>query len=505
MSDAAGQQALWSVESLTKAFPGVIALQGVSVDLIAGHVHALVGENGSGKSTLIKILSGVYQPDAGYVRHDGQPIRFSTPKDARSRGVSTIYQEFSLVGSLSVAENIAVGNMPRTRVGLLDRRAMKENAHKALGLVGVSIDPARLVGSLSVAEQQIVEIAKAVSSRSTLLILDEPTTALSGSEVERLHQLLQRLKTPERAILYVSHRLEELEGIADEMTVLRNGSVVRHFPEGKPDMSLVVQAMVGRPIAQFYEKEPHVMTDLALEVDKIHTQEKVSDISFSIRRGEVLGFAGVVGSGRTEVARAIFGMDKVTSGAIRLRGVEVHLPDPTSAIACGVGFVPENRKTDGIFFNLSPVFNTTIAKLSKISEGWWLTKRREKALTLKLFERFQVSRNAGGGQVGQLSGGNQQKLLLARWVFAGADVLILDEPTQGIDIGARQEVYRIINDLTASGVAILLISSDMPELLAMSDRVAVIRRGRIIATMPSHEIDQVTLTELMAGAGKEHS
>lgn len=505
MSDAAGQQTLWSVDSLTKAFPGVVALQGVSVDLIAGHVHALVGENGSGKSTLIKVLSGVHRPDAGSVKHDGQPIRFTTPKDARLRGVSTIYQEFSLVGSLSVAENIAVGNMPRTRLRLLDRRAMKENADRALGLVGVSIDPARLVGSLSVAEQQIVEIAKAVSTRSTLFILDEPTTALSGSEVDRLHQLLQRLKTPERAILYVSHRLEELEGIADEMTVLRNGRVVRHFPEGKPEMSSVVQAMVGRPIAQFYEKEPHVMLDCALEVDRLHTQEKVSDISFSIRRGEVLGFAGVVGSGRTEVARAIFGVDKVTDGAIRLRGVNVHLPDPTSAIAHGVGFVPENRKTDGLFFNLSPVFNTTIAKLSKISEGWWLAKRRERVLALGLFERFQVSRNAGGGQVAQLSGGNQQKLLLARWVFAGADVLILDEPTQGIDIGARQEVYRIINDLTASGVAILLISSDMPELLAMSDRIAVIRRGQIIATVRADEIDRVSLMELMAGAEREPS
>ena len=492
---------IWSAESLSKAFPGVLALKGVNVDLHAGRVHALVGENGCGKSTLVKIFSGVHQPESGQILRDGRPIRLSTPKESRTLGVSTIYQEFSLIGTLSVAENIAVGSMPRTSLGLLDRRAMKEKARKALELIDVDIDPTRTVETLSVAEQQIVEIAKAVSSESSLLILDEPTTALSSSEVKRLHRLLERLRTPDRAILYVSHRLEELEHVADEITVLRNGEVVRQFDhDERPSVSTIAQAMIGRPISQFYQKESHVRQGTALEVRHIDTAQNVSDISLTIRRGEVLGLAGVIGSGRTEIARAIFGADPVTAGSVRVRDVEVRVNSPVSAIRQGIGFVPENRKTEGLFFNLSPLFNTTIARLSRIAAAGWLKRRRENIMGLELFGQFQVAAHASRTVVRQLSGGNQQKLLLARWVFAGVEILILDEPTQGIDIGARQEVYRIINELTRSGVAILLISSDMPELLAISDRIAVIKRGRILMIGQSRDFTQVQLAEMMAGS-----
>lgn len=492
---------IWSVKSLSKAFPGVLALKGVNVDLHAGHVHALVGENGSGKSTLIKIFSGVHQPESGQIFHEGRPISLPTPKESRTLGISTIYQEFSLIGTLSVAENIAVGSMPRTSLGLLDRRVMRENARKALKLIDVHIDPARTVESLSVAEQQIVEIAKAVFSESTLLILDEPTTALSTSEVARLHRLLERLRTPDRAILYVSHRLEELEDIADEVTILRNGEAIKHFDDDeRPSMSSIVQAMVGRPIAQFYQKESHVRQESALDVQHIYTARNVSDISLSIHCGEVLGFAGVIGSGRTEVARAIFGADPVTAGSISVRGVEVRVDSSASAIRQGIGYVPENRKTEGLFFNLSPIFNTTIARLSRIAIAGWLKRRKEHVMGLDLFSQFQVAAHTSRSKVPQLSGGNQQKLLLARWVFAGVEVLILDEATQGIDIGARQEVYRIIDELTRSGVAILLISSHMPELLAISDRIAVVRRGRIVMTEQSRDLTQVRLTEMIAGS-----
>lgn len=493
----------WSLRGAEKAFPGVRALAGVDIDVREGEIHALVGENGCGKSTLIKMFAGVHSPDSGQMLRDGEPVTFASPRDARRGGVATIYQERSLIGPLTVAENIAVGDYP-TRGGLVDSKAVRERARRAAELLQLHLDFDATVESLSVADQQVVEIGKAISGSSSLLILDEPTTALSVSEVNRLHDLITRLAAAGHAILYVSHRLEELVGVANCITVMRDGRVVRAFNEGIPPVSDIVEAMVGRSVSQFYARKSHVQPVVRLELRGVST-DSVEDINFVLHRGEVLGLAGAVGSGRTEIARAIFGVDRVRSGQILLDGNDITKATPRSSIGRGVGFVPESRRTESLFFNLSAAQNISVSRLSRLAQGPWLSLGRERQLTSELANNLQVSTHANHVEVEQLSGGNQQKLVLARWVFAGSDVLILDEPTQGIDVGARQEVYRTIGQLTARGVAVLLISSDLPEILAMSDRLAIVRHRTVNRVLDAANVTELQLIKAMSGSDSENA
>jgi len=491
----------WSLRDAVKVFPGVRALDGVSLTVEGGEIRALVGENGCGKSTLIKLFAGVHAPDGGSVVRDGEPIDLPTPRDARRAGVATIYQERSLVGSLSVAENIVVGDYPARR-GFVDRARARERAVAALEMLDIDIDLDTRVEELSVADQQIVEIAKAVSGNSTLLILDEPTTALSVAEVERLHALVDRLAATGHAILYVSHRLEELVGVAHSVTVMRDGRVVREFHDEVPQVAEIVEAMVGRSVSHFYARDSHARSEERLRLEGVST-DAARDVDLVVHRGEVLGLAGAVGAGRTEIARAIFGVDQVTSGRILLDGQDITRSRPRTAIRQGLGYVPESRKSEALFFNLRASQNMSVARLSRIVSRGWLSLRTERAIGTDLTERFRISSHAEQVSIEQLSGGNQQKLVLARWVFAGSEVLILDEPTQGIDVGAKQEVYRIIQELTAQGIAVLLISSDLPELLAMSDRLAIVRHRTVTRVVDAAGLTELQLIDAMSGVSSE--
>jgi ribose transport system ATP-binding protein len=470
---------LWDVVEVSKAYPGVLANDRVSIRLMAGRIHGLMGENGCGKSTLIRILSGVHPPDSGEIRRMGQPVSMTTPTEARAQGVATVFQEFSIVRTLTVAENVFLGRWPRTALGLIDWDSMRRRSREVLAELEIAIDPDAITANLSVAQQQLVEIAKAVAADVQLIILDEPTTALGPDEIALLHTLLRRMRAKGHAILYVSHRLDEVTALVDEVTVLRGGKVVSRAGETAVEVDAIVSAMIGGSVADHYPKDRNARTDLAMMVRGVTTARGVRGVSFELRKGEVLGLGGVLGSGRTEIARALFGLDPLTDGEITVLGRPLRLRGPADAIRAGLALVTENRKTDGLFFNFAGTANMSSASLPRLSGFGFLNLRREDAEAKALARQLELSRGATDKQVLHLSGGNQQKIVIARWLLSEARVLILDEPTQGIDIGAKLAVYRLINRLTAEGCAILLISSDHDELLAMSDRVAVVRHGTI--------------------------
>jgi len=487
---------IWELEAITKRFAGITANEAISLKLHAGEIHGLVGENGCGKSTLIKILSGAHQPDAGRILRGGQPVRIPSPIAAREAGISTVFQEFSVVPTLTVAENVYLGRWPRKR-GKVDWVSMREGAGQVLADMEVAINSDAVVSSLSVAEQQMVEIAKALASDATMLILDEPTTALGLSEIERLHGLLRKLKSKGVAILYISHRLDEVVELVDKITVLKEGKVVASAEESIVSIAFIVKAMVGE-VGEHYPKEQNAQDDIVLSVSNLSTANRVNCVSFDVRRGEVLGLGGVLGSGRTEIARALFGMDKRTAGSIVWKGHEVTFSTPRQAIAAGFALVPENRKFDGLFFNFTGFPNFSAAALDKLGHHGLIRLARETQAGRKLIIDLEVTPTAENKTVDLLSGGNQQKIIIGRWLFADAELFILDEPTQGIDIGAKIAVYQLINQLTRAGKSIILISSDHDELLAMSDRVAVIAHGKVIDVRPAHAVAK---TDLVKAAG----
>lgn len=494
---------LWELRDISKSFPGVLALDTVSIALYPGEIHALVGENGSGKSTLAKVLTGAHQPDAGEIRFSGRPITLPDPTAAWMRGVAAIYQEFSLVPTLSVAENICLGHLPSLGpAALVDWPRMERHAGEVLEQLGIRVDVNAPVQSLSVAEQQLVEIAKAISADSGLLIMDEPTTALALHETRRLHDLIRDLARRGRAILYISHRLHEIIGLANRVTILKDGRLVATRASADLDLNTVVRLMVGTEIAEHYPKERHVTEQPVLEARDLHTARGARGVTFTLHRGEVLGFGGVVGSGRTAVGRALAGVDPVVSGTLLLDDHPVHFGSPADAIASGVALIPENRKADGLFWNFSGLRNITISRLPALLRGPLMSLQREQDLGATFIQTLRIDPAARWRTVGFLSGGTQQKVMIARWLFAGAKVLILDEPTQGIDVGAKVEVYRLINDLTAQGKAVILISSDYRELLAMSDRVAIIRDGRVARIAPAAELDEYAIIAAAPAAAR---
>ncbi|MBE2277868.1 MAG: sugar ABC transporter ATP-binding protein [Rhodobacteraceae bacterium] len=470
---------LWDVVEVSKAYPGVLANDRVSIRLMPGRIHGLLGENGCGKSTLIRLLSGVDRPDSGEIRLRGQPVALTSPTGARELGVSTVFQEFSIIPSLTVAENVFLGRWPRRALGLIDWETMRRRSSEVLAELDIELDPDAITSTLSVAQQQLIEIAKAVAADAQLIILDEPTTALGLDEIAQLHALLRRMRGKGHAILYVSHRLDEVTALVDEVTIMRGGRVVSAAGKTAVEVDAIVSAMIGGDVREHYPKERNTRPETMLRVTAISSARGVRNVSFTLQAGEVLGLGGVLGSGRTEIARALFGLDPLTAGSIEIEDRHLRISGPSDAIRAGLALVTENRKTDGLFFNFDGRANISSASLPRYSTFGFLGLHREDAEAASLARQLELSRGAEDKSVRHLSGGNQQKIVIARWLLSRARVLILDEPTQGIDIGAKLAVYRLINRLTAEGCAILLISSDHDELLAMSDRIAVVRHGTI--------------------------
>lgn len=489
---------LWEFHRVSKAFPGVQALDDVSLDLRLGEVHALVGENGSGKSTLVKCIAGVQMPDTGELLHRGVPVRLRDPQVARAHGVATFHQEFSLITSLTVAENVLLGRLPQ-RGPIVDWTAAREQAREALAELEVEIDPDLLVSSLSVADQQFVELAKAISQEMSLLILDEPTAALGPSEVEQLHRIIVRTARQGRTILYISHRLDEVLEVADRVSVLKDGRLVGTHDARATSIDEVVRLMVGADLNEHFPDRVQHAPEVLVEVRDLASDGGVSDASFTIARGEVLGLAGIAGSGRTEIARALYGIDRITKGTFLLEGEVIQPRSPSDAIRAGIGFVPEDRKAHGLYDNFAGPQNITVVDLKQLLRGPVLRLGEERRRSQELVDKLHIAGNVMEGSVRFLSGGNQQKVVLSRWLFKEARLLILDEPTQGVDVGAKLEVYHLINELTELGIAMLLISSDFSELLAMSDRIVVIRNGRIVHEAPQGHLSEPELVEMAAG------
>jgi ABC-type sugar transport system ATPase subunit len=484
------------LRNVTKSFGPVLANDNVSLALRRGQIHGLVGENGSGKSTIIRTLSGAHQPDSGNLFHDGAPIVLDSPLAAREIGVATVFQEFSLVPGMTVAENVHLGKWHGSNINV-DWSSMRSDARRILDDLDLDLSPDDIVGELPVARQQLVEIAKAMAAKASVIVLDEPTTALGVAEIEHLHDLLKRMALQGASILYVSHRLDEITSLCEVVTVMRNGRVVSEAGQTPLTVDAIVALMIGQDVEEHYPKANRSHGEPLLEVRDLTTARGLRGISFTVRRGEVLGLGGNLGSGRSAVARALFGVEQVTGGEILLRGEVVHPRNPTEAIACGFALLTENRNFDGLFFNFSGTENITIAALTDIDRGLWLDLDEEREISRRLIGRLEISATAETNLVGRLSGGNQQKLLVARWLNTRADVFILDEPTKGIDVGAKVAIYRLINDLTAAAKGVILISSDDKELLSLSDQVAIIRHGRVVRVA---EPSSITKADLLASA-----
>ncbi len=479
---------LLEMRGITKHFPGVTALDGVDFELERGEVHVILGENGAGKSTLIKMLSGAYQPDEGEILFEGEPVRVPSAAVAQGLGISTIYQEFNLVPQLTVAENVFLGRQPR-RLGIVDRRRMREEARRLLERIKVRVDPDALVSALGVAQRQMVEIAKALSLEARVLIMDEPTASLSGQEVQRLFEIVRGLKQEEVGVIFISHHLEEVTEIGDRVTVLRDGKLVGQVP-ATTDHSELVRMMVGRSIEdQFPRRRPEI-GDVLLEVRDLSREGALEDVSLRVRAGEVVGIAGIVGAGRTELARAIFGVDPVDSGEVWVEGRRMERFDPREAKNRGIGFITEDRQRQGIVPPLSVAENLVLASLGKSTSLGLVNRGEQRSRAQKMIDELNIRTPGPEQEVRYLSGGNQQKTVIGKWLLADSRVLIMDEPTRGIDVGAKVEIYELMNELTEQGAGILMISSDLPEVLGMSDRILVMAGGRITGELSGEEATQ---------------
>ncbi|MEH2484096.1 sugar ABC transporter ATP-binding protein [Bradyrhizobium sp. AZCC 2230] len=492
---------LLSVRAIEKSFPGVRALSGVSFDADRGEVHALLGENGAGKSTLIKIVSGVFPPDRGEVLVDGRQVDLARPDDARRAGIATIYQELLLFPELTVAENIFMGHAPRTGLGRIDWRAMREKTNALLASLEIhDLQAERIVGSLSVGNRQRVEILRALSQDARILIMDEPTAALTEYDVTRLFDIVRKLKARGVAVIYISHRLDEIFAIADRVTVLRDGAHVATRHVADTDAAGLVQLMVGRRIESLFPKITVPIGQPVLEVMDLERRPLTRSISLTVRAGEIVGLSGLVGSGRSELAQTIFGVTPADSGKIRIAGQQVNIRSPAQARSLGVAYVPEDRGTQGLVRPMTVRENFSLAALGKVAFGGFIDRGAERKLASDGVKRFAVKASSLEQVVGKLSGGNQQKIVLGKWLANGPKLLILDEPTRGIDVGAKAEIHRLMGELAAEGLAILMISSELPEVLGMSDRVLVMREGRIVADFSREEATQESIGAAMMGS-----
>ena len=491
--------ALLKVSAVRKEFSGVVALKDVSFELHAGTVHALMGENGAGKSTLMKVIAGIYRPDAGKIQLKGKEVDLPTPLAALDQGIAMIHQELNLMPSMTVAENIWIRREPRNRFGLIDHVRLHQMTAKLFGDLDIDINPGEMVGDLSVASRQMVEIAKAVSYDSEILIMDEPTSTLTEREVAHLFRIIKTLRAKGTGIIYITHKMSELFEIADEVSVFRDGEHIATRPSSELTRDDVIRMMVGRDLDEMFPKIPAKIGDVVLSVQDLTLKGVFAGVSFDLRAGEILGVAGLVGAGRSNIAEAIFGVTPATSGTIRIDGKPVTINTPQAAMAHGMAFLTEDRKETGCFLGLSVQENMQIAALQSgyYYYGFVEQKRLSQACS-QLKNALKVKTPSMEQLVLNLSGGNQQKALIGRWLLTKPKILILDEPTRGIDVGAKAEIHRMISSLAAEGLAVIMISSELPEIMGMSDRVLTISQGRLTGILDRADADQIKIMELAA-------
>lgn len=491
---------LLQMKGISKSYPGVQALNNVDFEVEAGEVHALVGENGAGKSTLMKILAGAEPRDSGEILLKGRPVGDLTPQKALELGIGMVHQEFNLVPYLSAAENIFLGREPRSRIpGFIDFKTMYREAQRIVDGLGANFDVRRPVASLSVAQQQMVEIAKAASQNAVIIAMDEPSATLTEHELESLFRLIRSLKASGIGIIYISHRLEEISQIADRVTVLRDGQLVGTRRVSEVSREDLIKMMVGRELKDMIPKQPAPIGKEALRVEHLSRAGVLHDINLTVRQGEILGIAGLVGAGRTELARAIFGADPIDSGKIYLFGREIKITSPQAAIRHGIGLVTEDRKQLGLILQMAVRENISLANLKELSVAGFVNRRRERTAADHFVRELRIRTPSVEQRVRNLSGGNQQKVVLAKWLFTRSKVLIFDEPTRGIDVGSKVEIYQLMNELAAKGVAIIMISSELPEILGMSDRILVMHEGRIAGELSREEATQEKIMHLATG------
>ena len=492
----AGSDVVLEASGVCKSFPGVKALTDVSITLHRGEVVALLGENGAGKSTLIKVLSGIYQPDAGEIRMDGKPVHFDLPLQARDAGIGVIHQELNYVPTISIAENIFMGKLPKKH-GFVDYRTMYAESGRILKKVGLELDPRIQISACAVAQKQLIEIAKVLSADARALILDEPTSALNDVETNYLFDLIRRASEAGIAILYISHKLEELFAIADRVVVLRDGCVTGELNIRETNKNELIARMVGRELTDLFPKTSNPIGDVALEVDHL-TTEAFQDVSFRTHRGEIFGIYGLMGSGHQEIGAALFGQIDHSAGSIRVCGKEAHIRQPMDAINNGLAYVPAERKTEGLVLNQSVEVNIASARYSR-ERPFWLRRKKDAQSAQKWIEQLRIKTPSRDTITESLSGGNQQKVILGKWLELSPDIFILNEPTRGIDVGSKSEIYRILNDLCADGKCVIIITSEMPELLSMSDEIMVMFEGRVSGYLKGSEATQEDVVRLAIG------
>ena len=487
------------MKNLNKSFPGVRALIDARFELVAGEVHALMGENGAGKSTLMKVLAGVYQKDSGEIRVNGQEVVIPEPRAAQALGIGIIHQELNLMNHLNVAQNIFIGREPRNKFGVIDKQKMRADTQAILDRLHLKLDPGTLVSELTVAKQQMVEIAKALSFQGTrVLIMDEPTAALNNVEIDDLFRIIGQLKEHGVGIVYISHKMDELKRISDRVTVMRDGQYINTVPTATTSMDTIISMMVGRPLFEGDgPSEPAADNEIVLEVRNLNRGRAIKDVSFNVRKGEILGFAGLMGAGRTEVARAIFGADKIDSGEILVHGNKVSIQSPADAVKHGIGYLSEDRKHFGLATGMSVASNVVLATMKRfLSFNFVLKQSVIRDSGNSFVKQLDIKTPSLEQKVSLLSGGNQQKIVIAKWLVRDSEILFFDEPTRGIDVGAKSEIYKLLNALAQQGRAIVMISSELPEVLRLSNRILVMCEGRITGEVSSADATQEKIMRL---------
>jgi inositol transport system ATP-binding protein len=493
------QEYILNMQNISKAFPGVKALDGVELVVRRATVHALMGENGAGKSTLMKILIGMYIPDSGTINFDGQDVAIPNTDTALKMGISMIHQELSPVPYMSVAENIWLGREPLNKFGLIDKKALVAKTKKLLEGLEININPSAMMRNLSIANTQMVEIAKAISYDSSLIIMDEPTSAITTREVEHLFRMIRNLREKGVSIIYITHKMDEVFQISDDITVFRDGRHIATVPSNKTSKNELITLMVGRELTNIFPKSDAPIGEVILSVRNLSRQGKVENVSFDLRRGEILGLAGLMGAGRTEVIEGIFGMAKIDAGEIIIHGQQVQIKSPTDAIKHGMALLTEDRKLTGIMPVLSVRDNITVASMGKFSSKGFLNKRLMDDTCNNEKTRLDIRTPTIDQMIKLLSGGNQQKVLVSRWLLTSPDILFLDEPTRGIDVGAKAEIHRLMSLLAMEGKAIIMISSELPEILGMSDRVLVMHEGKLVGEFSREEVTQEKIMHAAIG------